>query len=92
MKTKCDLYGCCESFSRVQNLANASKKGFALYVVTNSNTNVQTRIGVTYKQSAGDSGILVNYCPFCGYHLHKWFAAAVKAGVVQGGRAEHVSG
>jgi hypothetical protein len=83
-KAKCDAHGLCWLLDEKLHLDNADKTGLARFVVTNFRTGVRTKIGVVYKTSSRDRGVLIKFCPFCGYSFDEWMQSAISAGVVKG--------
>lgn len=60
--------------------ANAHRKGFVQIVATNVNTHEDRVIGVAFKRSSRDRGVMINHCPWCG--------ADLTAGFTHDGRSE----
>ncbi len=58
--------------NRVESVGHSGKGFVPVYVVRPVNgplghtSMIRVLYGVNYKQDRGDSGILINYCPFCG--------------------------
>ncbi len=60
---KCNKDGCCNHLA--ERLGDGGKGFKALYTVRRD-SNVTRFLGVAYKTSAKDNGLLLNRCPFCG--------------------------
>ena len=60
---------CPTLFDRVEPEANSYKKGMIQINVTNFKTGKVRVIGVAYKMTSQDKGIMFNNCPFCGENL-----------------------
>jgi len=58
-------------------MANEHRKGFVPIVVTNMTTGKDRLIGVAYRKSASDTGLMMNHCPFCGVEI-LWEGASKK--------------
>lgn len=63
---KCDKAGWCRAMDERLQEGNARAKGLAPLVLLNMNTGKSREAGVVYKKSAGDRGLLLNNCPWCG--------------------------
>lgn len=63
---KCHEEGCCRSMG--DRLVDSGKGLHALHTVNRDDpNNTHTRfLGVAYKTSAKDKGLLLNWCPWCG--------------------------
>lgn len=63
---KCSTHRFCSALEeRIEGIANAKRKGFVLMVLTNFTTGKTRRVGVCFKRSAKDPGLMLNVCPFC---------------------------
>lgn len=58
---------------RIEGMANHRGKGLVLMVMTNFTTGDTRKVGVAYKLSAKDGGLLLNHCPFCGERIDQGF-------------------
>lgn len=47
-------------------LSNEHVKGFVAIQVTNMKTFQSRVLGIAYRKSARDRGLMINFCPFCG--------------------------
>jgi hypothetical protein len=63
---------------RIEDTANARRKGFVLMVLTNFATGKTRRVGVCYKRSAKDPGLMFNVCPFCAQPIDSGFKDKTK--------------
>ena len=59
----CNKDGCCTHLA--ERLGDGGKGFKALHTVKRD-SNVTRFLGVAYKTSAKDNGLLLNWCPFCG--------------------------
>jgi len=59
----CNKDGCCTHLA--ERLGDGGKGFKALHTVKRD-SNVARFLGVVYKTSAKDNGLLLNWCPFCG--------------------------
>lgn len=80
---KCSVQLMCSSLSERVDGVNENRKGFSLMVTTNFETGKNTRIGVVYKTSSKDRGLIINHCPFCGFDFEEWIDAAIESGAVR---------
>jgi hypothetical protein len=77
-RPKCErVNGFCDTLFDRLHEANYRGKGFSPYTVIYredlSKENFEPKVlGVRYRMNAGDQGIMLNYCPFCGSKLD-WF-------------------
>jgi hypothetical protein len=69
--SKCSLSNYCSTL--ISKIENANNKGFVLLKVTNANTGKERLLGVAYKTTVKDPGVMLNFCPFCGEHIDYWF-------------------
>ncbi len=53
---------------------NARAKGLTVIELTNMKAWARRVVGVAYKKSASDAGLMLSYCPWCGCNLitPKW--------------------
>jgi hypothetical protein len=66
MMRRCTTRAYCAALEeRIEDTANAKRKGFVLMVLTNFTTGKTRKVGVCYKRSAKDPGLMLNVCPFC---------------------------
>lgn len=80
---ECSVGVLCSSLDKRVDGVNENRKGFSLMITTNGITGKRTKIGVVYKTSAKDCGVIINHCPFCGYNFEAWIDAAIEAGAVK---------
>jgi len=72
---KCELkedgfYSWCNGMNRCLNEeANASIKGLTQINLFNFKTAKESYLGVTYKRSKEDKGLMLNKCPWCGEEI-----------------------
>jgi len=69
-KDKCELkngwYNWCNGMKKsLEGEANAKRKGFIQVNLFNFKKGTESCLGVAYKKSMHDKGIMLNYCPFC---------------------------
>jgi hypothetical protein len=63
---KCSKDGWCEAMaSRIEPEDNARRKGLSPVVVTNFRTFETRVVGIAFKSSPADRGLLLNVCPWC---------------------------
>lgn len=60
---KCNANGCCNHLA--ERLGDGGK-GFHAFHTVKRDSNEARFLGVAYKTSAKDKGLLLNWCPFCG--------------------------
>lgn len=66
-KPKCSQQGWCVHMdAALEPEANARRKGFSTLVVTNTKTGKERVVGIAFKKTANDRGIMLNHCPWCG--------------------------
>lgn len=63
---------CARLEEKLNPLANHGK-GLTLLVVTSFRSGKQRKIGVYYKTSEKDRGLMVTFCPWCGENLLQIF-------------------
>ena len=64
---------CAMLDDRIEGDANARRKGFVLMVAMHLESGDMRVVGVCYKMSGKDSGLMLNFCPFCGGDLTSGF-------------------
>lgn len=71
MMTKCTKSEFCPGLKKIylKDEANDYGPGMVVTILTNEETLKETMLGVAYKKSKRDPGILVNFCPSCGAKL-----------------------
>lgn len=62
-KDQCDEVGCCKHL--LERLGDGGK-GFKAEHTIQRSTGEKRFLGVSYKTSAKDVGLMLNWCPFCG--------------------------
>lgn len=67
---KCSPLHCCSILS--SKIEDANHKDFVFIHATNIMTSEKRLLGVVYKTSVRDPGIMLNFCPFCGERID-WF-------------------
>lgn len=75
-KIKCDGSNAefCDALSdRLEDHANATRKGLVLMVAMNITTGGRRVVGVCFKRGAKDGGLMLNICPFCGERIDHGF-------------------
>ncbi len=71
---RCTLDAYCQPLEdRLEPDANARRKGFVVMVLMNMTTGDTRKVGVAYKTSAKDPGLMLNVCPFCGAEIDAGF-------------------
>lgn len=63
---KCGADSVCSSLASRLNDPYTRQKGFRSQHTVNLKTDEERFLGVSYHTSAGDKGLMLNYCPFCG--------------------------
>lgn len=66
---RCSSAAWCNTLATRLDRKNNRGKGLAPFVVMNLDTGKERVVGVTYKTSASDSGVLLNFCPWCGQRV-----------------------
>lgn len=56
----------CGAMKEYADAAPSHKKGLSYIVVTNLKTMELKTFGIVYKKTVKDSGLMLNYCPWCG--------------------------
>jgi hypothetical protein len=69
---KCSLSNWCSTLN--SKIENANHKGFVLLRAMNADTGKERLLGIAYKTSVTDSGVMLNFCPFCGERIDYWFS------------------
>jgi len=70
MPIKCTLPEFCTVLN--SKIEDANHKGFVSIHSTNLNNGEQRLLGIAYKTSVRDPGVMLNFCPFCGERID-WF-------------------
>ena len=72
---KCQVGKYCNSLrDRIQE-SNSRQKGIVPINIITLTSHEITHVGLCYKQSSKDKGLMLNYCPFCGQKIidtKKW--------------------
>lgn len=63
---------------RIEDIANVQRKGFVLMVLTNFTTSKTRTVGVAFKKSTKDPGLMLNVCPFCAQPIDAGFKDKTK--------------
>lgn len=63
---KCANGRFCDILSQRCEIAGHSGKGLVYLATYNIKTEKERVVGVYYKKSSTDRGLMLNYCPFCG--------------------------
>lgn len=72
---RCDVTGhdeptfCQAMDGRLATITNAHRKGLTCIHTTHRQTGEVRFLGVAYKQTPHDRGLMLNWCPFCGVDL-----------------------
>ena len=69
--------GFCVSLQRITQ-SDGEPKGLSLFKVMNFENLKIIVLGVIYRKKSRDSGVLLNYCPFCGNDLRPFRDGYVK--------------
>jgi len=75
----CSKEDYCTIMRRYMQEANAHKKGFSPFVLTNMQKSKEEgqehtiMKGIAYKGAAGDSGVLIRHCPWCGVNFYRLY-------------------
>ena len=74
---KCTARRFCSALEeRIEDIANVQRKGLVLMVLTNFATGKTRTVGVAFKKSAKDSGLMLNVCPFCAQPIDGGFKSS----------------
>lgn len=73
-RKKCDTEGICGSLKRHLNQEANRGRGLSAFVLTDLDGHSPLFrsyrfAGVTFRDSAADNGVLINFCPWCGVSL-----------------------
>lgn len=66
LRPKCTRKAWCTRLEVSLNPGNARGKGLSSVEVTDFKKSTATVIGVCYKTSVNDAGVMINFCPWCG--------------------------
>lgn len=73
MREKCEGEILCTALNDRLNDGNARGKGLSGVDLMNLRTMKTSFIGVCYKRSSKDRGLMINFCPWCGASLEHLF-------------------
>lgn len=65
----CTDDGWCDALRERLEMENSNKKGMTPLRLTNTKTWESRTVGVAYRMSAKDRGLLFNFCPYCGSYI-----------------------
>lgn len=74
---KCKNQSYCKYL--LERLGSTFTKGFSATEVINLETSKTRSIGIKYKTSAKDRGLMLNFCPWCGGDIQYRETKAVKS-------------
>lgn len=64
--SKCSEAGMCQTM--LDKVSGNDGKGLVAFHTANPDTHTDRFLGVAYKTSAKDRGLMLNVCPWCGGH------------------------
>jgi hypothetical protein len=69
---KCSKKAWCTGMQNIleNTLANQYKKGVCVVNLYNMNNHRMWTIGIVYKKTSHDNGVILNVCPFCGENIN----------------------
>jgi hypothetical protein len=83
---KCSRARWCSCLDeRLADENNAHAKGFGVVVVTSIETGKSRVLGVRYRKTTRDPGLMLNHCPFCGVRID-WEFRDERGTAKRGGR------